>query len=163
MNTDNMRHCCAQSQPYRSELAGRSKHCWPSVTSRVPDGLVEPLRATLSDIAQLFESDSQFDPASAKLTWHITSADYSEQAVRLRVLPSVSPIGTLAALSVAITQPTYGGDASAMGRAKLTRETRNFPGSSVIGMCPECSNHTNRFAGACTLANHSAATSEFAL
>jgi hypothetical protein len=50
---------------------------------------------------------------------------------------------------------------SAIGRAKPTSEKKNLPGSSVIGMCAECSNQRRRFSGASTVSNHAAATSEF--
>ncbi len=48
--------------------------------------LLEPLRATLSDLSRLVDSAAPFDPAIAQLTWHIACADYAEQAILTQAL-----------------------------------------------------------------------------
>lgn len=69
--------------------------------------LLEPLRATLAGLSKLIDSDTEFDPQRAQLTWHISCADYAEQAVLLPLFAEVrkeAPLARLAIHPVAHTQ-----------------------------------------------------------
>jgi DNA-binding transcriptional LysR family regulator len=71
--------------------------------------LLEPLRATLAGLSKLIDSDADFDPQRAQLTWHIACADYAEQAVLLPVFAQLrkeAPLARVAIHPVSLTQVT---------------------------------------------------------
>lgn len=88
-------------------------------------GLLDPLRATLSDLSRLVESAAPFAPASAQLTWHIACADYAEQAILTPVLldiRKVAPGVRVAVHPLIISQLTKMAESGSIDLAILTAD-----------------------------------------
>jgi DNA-binding transcriptional LysR family regulator len=62
--------------------------------------LLEPLRTTLDGLSRLLNSDQAFDPHSAQVTWHISCADYAEQAILLPLLTELRKVAPATRIAV---------------------------------------------------------------
>jgi DNA-binding transcriptional LysR family regulator len=56
------------------------------IPSTRAQGLLQPLRAALSDMRNVLEPRPRFDPQTAEITWQVAGADYAEYSVLLPAL-----------------------------------------------------------------------------
>ena len=77
--------------------------------------LLEPLRDALASMSRILDASVDFDPAKARVTWHIASADYAEHAILLPVLTKVRKLAPLAQVAVHPLAPQHVAKMAEMG------------------------------------------------
>jgi DNA-binding transcriptional LysR family regulator len=93
--------------------------------------LLEPLRTTLNGLTRLLNSDEAFDPQNAQITWHISCADYAEQAILLPLLTELRKLAPATRIAIHPISHTEVAKLTESGIVDLALMARDFAPPSL--------------------------------
>lgn len=93
--------------------------------------LLEPLRTTLNGLTRLLNSDQAFDPQNAQVTWHISCADYAEQAILLPLLTGLRKLAPATRVAIHPVSHTEVAKLTESGIVDLALMARDFAPPSL--------------------------------